>query len=233
MRRLYHASLWRALGVVVALITALLMPRVVLAQHAAEAPSATAPHAAQHAAPSASVRAGPTAEVRVREKVIFVFRADRGGRSAQERAKAANTAIEALLGHPDQVGDVHFEETQGTAVVYVGKTPVLTLGEEDVEATGEASVGVLGGQVSARLADALATERKRSAIATSVFSFSLLIFSALIAFLFLGRASDVASRVRTWMTKNPERVTAVRLGKIEVLSAGAARGTLSIALTLG
>ena len=49
--------------------------------------------------------------------------------------------------------------------VYVGKTPILTLGPEDVEGSGEASLSVLGAQVTARLAQAVSTERKRSAIA--------------------------------------------------------------------
>jgi small-conductance mechanosensitive channel len=117
--------------------------------------------------------------------------------------------------------------------VYVGKTPIVTLGEEDVAAAGEASLAVLSAHVTARLSDAVAGERKRSAIATTVFSFSLLVFSALIAFLLLGRASDVATRARTRVLDDPERIGAVRLGNVEFVSAGAARGTLTIALTLG
>ena len=61
-------------------------------------------------------------------------------------------------------------------------------------------------QATARLSDAVSSERKRSAIATTVFSVSLLVFSALIAFWLLGRASDLAGRLRTWMADNPERV---------------------------
>ncbi|AKV03148.1 Mechanosensitive ion channel family protein [Labilithrix luteola] len=150
-----------------------------------------------------------------------------------DRARAATLAIDALLAHPEDIGETHFEETQGTAVIYVAKTPVLTLGPEDVEASGEASLSVLAAQVNTRLGDAISTERKRSAIAKTVFSFSLLVFSALIAFLLLGRASELAGRLRGSLADNPERVTAVRLGKIEFVSAGAARGALSIALTLG
>jgi small-conductance mechanosensitive channel len=206
--------------------------RAGFAQHAEPAqPSAPV---SGHAAPSDSAPVRPTAlEIRVRDRVVFIVRAPRAGRTAAERARAANTAIEALLAHPDQLGDVRFEEAQGTAVIYVGKTPIFTLGPEDVEATGEASLNVLAAQVTTRMSDAIAGERKRSAVATTVFSFSLLIFSALIAFLLLGRASDVARRVRVWMTDNPERVTGLRLGKIELLSPGAARGALTIALTLG
>lgn len=194
---------------------------------------APVPASASVPAPSAS-QARPLAhEVKVRDKVVYTFRAARGGRAPMDRAKSAQGALDTLMAHGSELGDVRFEETQGTAVVYVGKTPVFTLGPEDVEASGEASLGVLAAQVTARLSDAVSSERKRSAIATTVFSVSLLVFSALIAFWLLGRSSDLAEKLRTWMAENPERLAAIRLGKIEVVSAGAARGGTSIALTLG
>lgn len=222
---------------------------------AAPAPASAAPPAASSAAPSASARVAPSAsaaaaasaaasgsaaaarapapgEVRVHEKVVVTLRAARAGRSAQERAKAANSALEGLLAQTEDMGEARFEETQGTAVVFVGKTPIVTLGEEDVEASGEASLNVLAAQVTARLGQAVSTERKRSAIATTVFSFSLLVFSALLAFLFLNRVSEGADKLRARIGDNPEKVTALRLGKIEFISAGAARGGLSIALAL-
>jgi small-conductance mechanosensitive channel len=205
-----------------------------VAAPAAHAPSAEAKsaHGSPSASASTSAKAG-TAEVKVRDKLVFVFRASRGGRVPIDRAKAAQSALDALLAHGTERGDVRFEEAQGVAVVFVGKTPVFTLGQEDVDASGEPSVNVLAGQVTARLSDAVSSERKRSAIATTVFSVSLLVFSALIAFWLLGRASDLAEKVRTWMAENPERLAAIQLGKIEVVSAGAARGGTSMALTLG
>lgn len=201
---------------------------------AAPTPSASA-SAARAAGGEVKVPTGDVkaAEVKVRDKVVFTVRTPRGGRTALERAKAAQVAIDAALSHPEQLGDVRFEESQGTAVVFIGKTPVLTLAREDVEATGEPNIGVLAAQVTTRLGDAVSSERKRSAIATTVFSVSLLVFSALIAFWLLGRASDLASKLRTWMADNPDRLEAIHLGKIEVVSAGATRGGVSIALTLG
>jgi small-conductance mechanosensitive channel len=200
------------------------------AHSGAEAPSAT--RGTPAASGSAGAGTSTEAEVRVRDKVVFVVRAPRAGRSASERARAANAAIDSVLQRPEQLGDVRFEVVENTAVVYVGKTPVLTLGPEDVEASGEASLHVLAEQVTGRAEGAVSSERKRSAIATTVFSVSLLVFSALIAFWLLGRASEVAEKLRSWMAENPDRVTAIRLGQIEVVSAGAARGGSSIALTL-
>ncbi len=240
MRWFYHPC--RVLFAVLVACVALTFARASFAQpgHDTTAPTPSASVAASasaspSAAPSGSASARPaaTAEIRVRDRVIVTLRASRAERSAQERARAANDAINALLSHPEEIGDVHHEEQQGAAVVYVGKTPVVTLGTEDAEAAGEASVGVLAAQVTTRLSDAMSTERKRSAIATTVFSFSLLIFSALIAFLLLQRVSDVAARIREWLVEDPAKITGLRLGKIEFVSAGAARGALSIALTLG
>lgn len=196
------------------------------------APSASAGTAASASA-SAAARAAQPGEIRVHEKTVVVLRAARAGHSAQERAKTANTALEALLAQTDDIGEARFEETQGTAVVFVGKTPILTLGPEDVDAAGEASLVVLGAQVTTRLGQAVSTERKRSAIATTVFSFSLLVFSGLLAFLFLNRLSEGAAKLKARIGDNPEKVTGLQLGKIEFISAGAARGALSIGLTLG
>lgn len=250
MRRLYHVTrpqfLTLAFAIAVALACLLGSRRasaeaeldagiVALAASSAApvAASSARPLASAAPAPSASAAARGSAEVRLRDRVVFVFRASRAGRSPEDRARAANSALEALLAHPEELGDVRFEETSGTAVVYVGKTPIATLGPEDAEATGEANVGVLAAQLTARLSDAASSERKRSAIATTVFSFSLLVFSALIVFLILQRIGDLAARVRAAVVDDPERLHAVRLGKIEFVSAGAARGVTSIALTLG
>lgn len=171
--------------------------------------------------------------MKVREKTVFVFRVPRAGRSPADRAHAANAAIEALLSHPEQLGEVHAQETQGTQTIFIGKDPVLTLGPDDAEAAGEASLQVLAAQVSTRLSAAVSTERKRSAIATTVFSFSLLVFSALIAFLLLGRAAELATRLRTSIVEKPERVTAVRVGRVEFVSAGSARGVITLGVTIG
>lgn len=172
-------------------------------------------------------------EIRVHDKPVYVLRVSRAGVTAAERARTANAALEALLAQTDDIGEARFEETQGSAVVFVGKTPIVTLGQEDVDAAGEASLVVLAAQVTSRLAQAVSAERKRGAIATTVFSFSLLVFSALLAFLLFNRVSEVATRLRTSVVENPDKVAGIKLGKIDLISAAAARGGLTIALTFG
>jgi hypothetical protein len=245
MRRSYHALVCARLLVIIGCVLALLThaahgfaqdraaPASLAAPAEAATPGASAEGRAGDAPPGSSAPRPPSAEIKLRDKPVFTVRAARGGRTPAERAKAAQTAMDAVLAHPEELGEVRWEKTQGTAVVYIGKTPVLTLGPEDVAASGDPSLDVLAAQITARLSDAVASERKRSAIATTVFNVSLLVFSALIAFWLLGRTAQVADRLRTWMADNPERLTALHLGKIEVVSAGAARGVASIGLTLG
>jgi len=224
------AAVLALLGLLVPLPSAVAQEHGVPADAAAAAPASSSKPAASSAAAVAAL----TGEVRLHEKVALVLRAPRAGVTAQERARVATAALDAIVAQQtEEPADVHFEESQGTAVIFVGKTPVLTLGPEDVEGSGEASLNVLAAQVTSRLAQAVSTERKRSAIATTVFSFSLLVFSGLLAFLLFNRVSEFAVRIRTSIGDNPEKVTALRLGKIEFVSAGAARGVLTVGLALG
>ncbi len=242
-RRQRLARLARLVRLVIAPFIALFVllglvgpPLPAFAQEHGVSPEAGAPPvtSAKPTGSSAAAVAALTGEVRLHEKVVIVLRSPRGGVTAQERARVATAALESLLAQPtEEALEARSEESQGNAVVFVGKTPVLTLGPEDVEGSGEASLNVLAAQVTSRLAQAISTERKRSAIATTVFSFSLLVFSGLLAFLLFNRVSEVAVRIRTSIGDNPEKVTALRLGKIEFVSAGAARGVLTVGLALG
>jgi small-conductance mechanosensitive channel len=180
----------------------------------------------------AEAKASATALVRVHERDVYVVRAPRAGQSAEARARAASQALVTILEEGEDV-DVKVEEQGTTAVVFAGKTPILTLTEEDAAAAGDATLKVHAAAAASRVDEALRIERKRSQIATTVFSFSLLVFSALIAFLLVRRVGDFGARIRTWVAKHPERIPAFRLGKIEVVSRGAIRGGLAISLVIG
>jgi hypothetical protein len=91
---------------------------------------------------------------------------------------------------------------------------------------------VYAASVASKIDGTLRAERKRSAIATSVFSFSLLVFSGLLTFLLFRRVGDLSGRARTWVRANPSRIPALKLGRIEVVRPVAVRGAVSIALAL-
>jgi small-conductance mechanosensitive channel len=178
-------------------------------------------------APSAPV------DVRLHERAVFYLHAARAGQSAQERARAASRALESALDDPDQPVARIEEQSGGSAVVFVGRTPVVTLGAEDVAAAGgDLTVYAYASSVAAKIDATLRAERRRSAIATSVFSFSLLVFSGLLAFLLFRRVGDLSGRARMWVKAHPDHIPALKLGRIEVVRPVAVRGAVAIALAL-
>jgi small-conductance mechanosensitive channel len=186
---------------------------------------------------AASARAdGPavSADVRLHDKAIFSLHAARAGQSAQDRARAAGRAIEGALDDPDQPTTRVEQQSGGSAVIFIGRTPVVALGDDDAAAAGgDVALPVYAASVASRIDGAVRAERKRSAIANSVFSFSLLVFSALLTFLLLRRVGDLSGRARMWVREHPERIPALRLGRIEVVRPVAVRGAVSVALALG
>ncbi len=174
----------------------------------------------------------PAVDVRVHERVVFTLSAARAGQSAQERARAASVALESGLEDPD-APSARVEEQLGSAVVFVGKIPIVTLGADDAEvAGGEATLHVYAAGIVSKIDDGLRAERKRSAIAEHVFSLSLLVFSGLLAFLVLRRVGDVSRRARLWVKVHPDRIPALKLGRIEVVRPLAVRGAVSVGLAL-
>jgi small-conductance mechanosensitive channel len=174
----------------------------------------------------------PEAAVRIHDRTVFVLRVDRGGQSAAERASRAGHALESVVdGKEPPEGRV--EESDDVAVVYVGKTPIVTLGPEDAaaSATGE-PLHAYASSVAALAQDGVRAEETRSTIAATVFSVSLLVFSALLAFLLSRRVSELGERARKWIHANPHRIPALRLRHIEVIRPHAIRGGVNIALGL-
>ena len=174
----------------------------------------------------------PAADVRLHDRAVFSLHSPRAEQSAQDRARAAGHALENLLDDPEQSTVRVEEQSAASAVLYVGKTPIVTLSSEDAAAAGDVTLHVYAASVAAKVDGALRAERKRSAIATSVFSASLLVFSGLLAFLLFRRVGDLSGRLRMWVRANPERIPALKLGHIEVVRPAAVRGALSIALAL-
>ncbi|HEY8086190.1 MAG TPA: mechanosensitive ion channel family protein [Polyangiaceae bacterium] len=221
---------WPLFGLVALVVT--LLATIALAQPAPHS-SAPRPASASAPAPSASAAAAsPTFDVRLHEKVVFTLHGPRAGQSGQDRARTASRALESELDDPDAPLS-RVEEQPGSAVVFVGKTPVVTLGDDDAAAAGgDVTLHVYAATIGSKLDDSLRAERKRSAIATSVFSFSLLVFSGLLAFLLFRRVGDLSGRARAWVREHPERIPALRLGRIDVVRPVAVRGAVSIALAL-
>jgi small-conductance mechanosensitive channel len=197
----------------------------------ADIPSAEAPSPLPSAEAPPKV-IPPGVSVKFGDEAIFAVRVPLGGRTPQERADAATKAL-----HHAAVGakgsDVKVQRKDQVAVVLVGPRPVIQLTAEDAEAAGDSSLDVHAASVAASIRDAIESERRRAAIAKSVFSFSLLVFFGLIAFYLVQKVGEFAQRARGWIDEHGERVLAVRVRRIEVVSPGTVRSTALVGLTVG
>jgi hypothetical protein len=215
--------------------TVLATPPIASSTPAIAAPPAASAHAATSAsapAPSSSAAAELSSEVRLHEHAVFSVRVSRVDQSATDRARAASRALESVLEDPEKA-TARVEESPGNAVIFVGKTPIVSLGDADATAAGgDVSLHVYAASLATKIDDALRAERTRSAIAEHVFSFSLLVFSGLLAFLLVRRVGDISGRARMWVKANPDRIPALKLGTIEVVRPGPVRGAVSVGLAL-
>ncbi|WP_437617584.1 mechanosensitive ion channel family protein [Sorangium sp. So ce1151] len=209
--------------------------RVVLAPAQAEpAPAPPAP-AADQAEPRAPdpqpppLAEQPEARVELLGRTVFAVRVHRGSLSPPERAREAAKVLERAA-QEKKIPEVRIDEQAGVAVIYVGESPLIHLGPEDAAAAGAATVTVHAAAIAATVRDVLAKEQSRSRMATSVFSFSLLVFSGLIALLLLRKVGELVARSRGWVAEHPERLPALRVRGIEMLRPAASQGALSVAL---
>ena len=210
------------------------------------APPAAAPPAPPPSAPSAAralaalrplrprrahrAAAESGAFVSIHDRHVFEVLVPRKGRKADERAAAASQALQQLLeekGEPD----VRVQGEGDALVVYAGKTPIIQLGPDDAAAAGDASLGVHAQGVADKVRGALRAERQRSAIATTVFAFSLLVFSGLIAFLLVRKVGELFEKLRAWIDDNPGKLPALRVRGIEVVQPAAVKGGIGVALS--
>ena len=123
---------------------------------------------------------------------------------------------------------------QGDAlVVYAASIPVVELYADDVEGSGYSTDETLAASVAAHVRDAVLAEKKRSAIAGTVFSFSLLVFVGLVAFYVLRKIGEFFDRARKWTLDNPDRITGIRVQSQEVIGATALRGGVLVTLIVG
>ncbi|WP_438021356.1 mechanosensitive ion channel family protein [Sorangium sp. So ce315] len=171
----------------------------------------------------------PEARVELLGRTVFAVRVHRGNISPPERAREAAKVLERAA-EQKKIPEVRVAEQAGVAVVYVGESPLIHLGPEDAAAAGAATVTVHAASIAATVRDVLAKEHSRSQIATSVFSFSLLVFSGLIALLLLRKVGELVARARAWVAEHPERLPALRVRGIEMLRPAASQGALSVAL---
>ncbi len=197
----------------------------------AEADPAAAPSALSAGTPASSATPTATgAQVRIREQRVFEVRVGRVGQSPADRATKATKVLEGLVEEREE-SPVRVVEEGDVAVVYAGATPVIQLTAADAVAAGDSSLAVHAAGVAARVKQGLASERQRYRAAQGVFSWSLLVFSGLLALLVMRKLGEIAERVRERLAGTEDRP--LKLQGMEVLGPGVATGTLAVALGAG
>jgi small-conductance mechanosensitive channel len=188
-------------------------------------------------APSASAEAEAPkkpaeAVAKIHDTVVFPLRLGRGDKTAEERARVASEALTRAVETPgaEEVRIAQFGEAY---VVYAGTIPIVEIRKDDAEAAGYQAAETHARAVAARAKNAILSEKKRSAIAGTVFSLSLLVFFGLIAFYVLRKAGEFFERARQWLIDNPERISGLRVQSQEVISSTALRGGALVTLLVG
>lgn len=234
----------RAISLVASALLVLVVSADALAADPVDAPRADgAPALVATATPAVSGDPTPVAppqtepseagaKVRLRERHVFSIHLPYAGKDPETRARAASQALERVL-DGDTQSEPRVEQDGDVAVVYVGDVPIVQLTVADALAAGDSSLSVHAASVAAKVRDSLRIERKRANLAKTVFSFSLLVFSGLIAFLLLRKIGELSARAQAWIAQHPDRVPGLRVQELEVVRPRAASGVLSIAVTLG
>jgi hypothetical protein len=179
--------------------------------------------------PGEKIEKTAEAAVQIGERRLFVIRVPRAGLSPADRARKVSRALDLVVeeGRAEEVR-VAIEGT--TAVLYVGAAPLAQLTPEDAAAAGDASLNVHADACAAAIRDGLRIELRRRAIATIVFSISLIVLSGLLSFLLLGGVSRAARRISALLDAR-ENLPALRIGAVEMLTPAAVRVAVSTSIS--
>lgn len=176
---------------------------------------------------AANLKATP---VRLGETNVFSIRVPGGGKAPAERARLASKAL--ALAAEEPRADVRVTRQGDVALVYAGKTLIVQLFEADARAVGDISLDVLAANIAAESQQALEIERRRSRVQHNVYSLSLVVFFALIAFYIARKLGEVTERARVWLDENGGRVLAVRVKGIELVTPAVLKSSALVALGL-
>jgi small-conductance mechanosensitive channel len=170
--------------------------------------------------------------VRIGDTPVFSLYAPLGEKPPEERARAATKALAGVL-EKSRGEDVRVSRQGEASVVLVGQTPIVQLSELDAQLSGDSTLDMHAASVAAALRSAIDVERRRSEVARSVFSISLVVFFALIAFYLMRKLGEFADRARGWLDEHGEKTLRVRVRDIELLSPATAQSAALIAVSLG
>jgi small-conductance mechanosensitive channel len=170
-------------------------------------------------------------EVRLQDNAVFSLHAGFGDQSVIDRAEAASRALLEAVGAGASDG-VRVEQASGTAVVYVGQWRIVQLSLDDAHFENEASLEAYASRIAVKIKDAIVAEKRRRAVAQTVFSISLVVFLGLIALVLLKKSGELAERARAWVAANPDRVPALRIRSLQLIGAGPLNTIVIMAISM-
>lgn len=181
--------------------------------------------------PSASVTVASAkdgAPVRLRDRKLFVLRVGRGGLSPEERARKASLALDAAF-DKGLAGEVTIEApSPDVATIVLDGTPIVQLGLDDAVAASDASLSVHAVATAELVRGAVKSERTRRDVATTVFHWSLVVFTGLLGFLVQRRLRRLLRAARIWLRRHPEKIPAFRVARIDLVRPTALLGLLQL-----
>jgi small-conductance mechanosensitive channel len=195
------------------------------------APLPASPALAEPVAGGAPVAGAPppVAAIKVHGTTVLTIEHGLSGRSAAERANTASKALQTAI-DTEQGGEVRVERRGDRAMLWAGKTLLLELSLTDA---GAAPLDLHATRTAAKLRDVIREEQRRSDIADTVLSISLVVFFAMIAFYALRKAGELADRAYGYLAEHPERVPGISFQSFEVVGPKALRSGLLALIALG
>jgi small-conductance mechanosensitive channel len=187
---------------------------------------------AQDAGSPEAERAPESAAVTLRDSPVFSLYRGEGPLSLEARARDASRAL-AQAAASAEAQPVRWETRGARAVVFAGPAPIVALSIDDVRVAQATSLDSLAAHVTQQVSRALARERQRGSLARVVFSVSLTVFFGLITLYLIGKLRAWCDAARDFLVRNPARVPALRLNRLEVLGSGSVRTSLIITVGVG
>lgn len=182
-----------------------------------------------HAEESRSKEEAPVA---VHGVTLFTLRSNSTDPSLMKRASAASRELSAVLEKKEPLS-LRLQKNGARVDLMIGPRLIIQLTDDDAQAAGRANAQAYGEQLVPRVRDALLAEQRRSAIANTVFSISLVVFFGLVTLFLLRKANELVTRAETFLDAHPDKVPAIELRSLEVLGPAAVRSVVMVSLTVG
>jgi small-conductance mechanosensitive channel len=166
----------------------------------------------------------PAFAVKLRDSAVFSLRASQNGKSAEVRAREASQQLRRAI-EGEVTSDVIVSRRGDLAVLTVGRTPIVELSEVEAKLAGASSLDVYAGRVASAMHEQLKRERTRAGIAETAFSFSLVVFFALIAFYLVRKVGELVERAQLWFDARSDKELTLRFQGIEFVRPAVLRST--------